>query len=300
MGAASLNQGDLFKFDSPLFGDVQGEQTVAEFPFFALAKKKQMKPMIFESEDVRIQINPGSDGIATIYDKEILLYIASLMAERLEQGEAVGQSLTFTANDLFRVTETNPSARSYTSLRASLQRLQGTQIITNIETGGEGNEGAFSWVLKYDIKYTKDARGERRVKAIEVMVCDWLYRAILTDRRIAAYHLGFFKLGPIERRLYELAMFNCQDGNGYTIGIDALAARVGCATDARGLEYFKKQLRDIADRDTLPEYFVEILEEKVPSPKGGRPRIETSICFHARPEAKRRRKLIHERGEDPA
>ncbi|RVT90304.1 replication initiator protein A [Sphingomonas crocodyli] len=296
----SLNQGDLFKLDSPLFGDVQGEQTVAEFPFFALAKKKQMKPMIFESDDVRIQINPGSDGIATIYDKEILLYIASLMVERMERGEKVEQCLTFTANDLFRVTDTNASARSYSSLRASLQRLQGTQIITNVETGGEGHEGAFSWVLKYEIKHTRDRNGERRVKAIEVMVCDWLYRAILTDRRIAAYHLDFFKLGPIERRLYELAMFNCQDGNGYIIGIEALAARVGCSTDGRGLEYFKKELRRISDSDTLPEYFLEIIEEKLPSPKGGRPRLETSIRFDARPDAARRRKLIHKRGDDAA
>lgn len=300
MGAASVNQGDLFRLDSPLYGDVQGERTVAEFPFFALSKKKQMKPMVFESEDVRIQINPGSDGIATIYDKDLLLYLASLMAERADQGETVEQSLTFTANDLFRVTDTNASARSYTSLRASLQRLQGTQIITNIETGGEGQEGAFSWVLKYDIKYIKDSRGERRVKAIEVMVCDWLYRAILTDRRIAAYHLGFFKLGPIERRLYELALFNCQDGQDYVIQIGALAARVGCATDVRGLENLKKELRKIADQETLPEYFVEVLEKKVPSPKGGRPRLETSIRFHARPETKRRKKLIHERGEEAA
>jgi hypothetical protein len=75
------------------------------------------------------------------------------------------------------------------------------------------------------------------VKRIEVMGCDWLHRAILTDRRIAAYHLVFLKLGAIERRLYELAKFNCGNGDGFKVDMEALAARVGCATDKRALEY---------------------------------------------------------------
>ena len=284
MGEISRRQDDLFPLDSPLYGDVQGERTVAEFPFFALTKKAQMTPMIFESGDARIEINPSKTGVATIYDKEILLYIASLMAARMEQGEQVERVMSFTANDLFRVTGTNASARSYTSLKASLNRLQGTQIITNIETGGEGSDSAFSWLLKADIKYTKLPSGERRVKRVEVMVCDWLYRAILTDRRIAAYHLDFFKLGPIERRLYELAKFNCIDDEaGFTIDLEALATRVGCATDKRGLEYLKKQLRDVADKQPLPEYTVMLDEEKMPSARGGRPRVRTLVSFRTRP-----------------
>jgi plasmid replication initiation protein len=283
MNDKALNQGDLFQLDSPLYGDVQGERTVAEFPFFALTKRAQMTPMIFESGDARIEINPSKTGVATIYDKEILLYIASLMAGRMERGEVVDRVLSFTANDLFRVTSTNVSARSYTSLKASLNRLQGTQIITNIETGGEGSDSAFSWLLKADIKYTKLPSGERRVKRIEVMVCDWLHRAILTDRRIAAYHLDFFKLGPIERRLYELAKFNCLDEGGFDVDMEALAARVGCASDRRGLEYFKKQLRDVADQQSLPEYEMILREEKLPSPRGGRPRLRTMVSFRLRP-----------------
>lgn len=238
--------------------------------------------MVFEKGEARIEINPSKTGVATIYDKEILLYIASLMAEKIERGEAVERVMSFTANDLFRVTSTNPSARSYDSLKASLARLQGTQIITNIETGGEGSDSAFSWLLKADIKYVRTSSGDRRVKRIEVMVCDWLYRAIINDRRIAAYHLDFFKLGPIERRLYELAKFNCIDGTGFEIDMEALAARVGCATDKRGLEYFKRQLRDVAQQQSLPEYDINITEKKRPSPKGGRPKIDTFVHFVAR------------------
>jgi len=279
-----LIQRDLFELDSPLYADVQGERTVAEFPFFGLTKKPQMTQMVFENGDARIEINPSKTGVATIWDKEILLYIASLMAERMERGERVDRVMSFTANDLFRVTSTNSSARSYVSLKASLARLQGTQIITNIETGGEGSDSAFSWLLKADIKYTKTAAGDRRIKHIEVMVCDWLYRAILQDRRIAAYHLGFCQLGPIERRLYELAKFNCVDEAGFGLDMELLAARVGCATNQRGLDSFKKQLREVTENQSLPEYLLRLTEEKIASPKGGRPRLKTTVHFSIRPQ----------------
>lgn len=280
-----IQQRDLFELDSPLYADVHGERTVAEFPFFALSKHPQMTPMVFENGSARIEINPSKTGVATIYDKEILLYIASLMAERMERGEKVDRVMSFTANDLFRVTSTNPSARSYDMLKASLARLQGTQIITNIETGGEGSDSAFSWLLKADIKYIKASNGDRRVKKIEVMVCDWLYRAILQDKRIAAYHLAFFKLGPIERRLYELAKFNCVDETGFEIDMETLALRVGCAADKRGLEHFKRQLRSVADNQTLPEYEVRLTEEKISSPRGGRPKIKTFVFFRSIPSS---------------
>lgn len=272
-------QGDLFRLDSPLYGDIQGERTVAEFPFFALTKRAQMETLTFESEAARIEINPSKTGVATIYDKEILLYIASLMVGRLENGETVDRTLSFTANDLFRMTGTNRSARSYSSLKASLSRLQGTQIITNIETGGEGSDSAFSWLLKADIKYTKLPNGERQVKHVEVMLCDWLHRAILTDRRIAAYHDGFFKLGPIERRLYELAKFNCIDGVRFEADAVDLAGRVGCSLEPRSIENFKRTLRGVAREQSLPEYSLSLTDRKEQSPAGGRPKLSTLVTI---------------------
>ena len=272
-------QGDLFRLDSPLYGDIHGERTVAEFPFFALTKRAQMEPMTFESDTARIEINPSKTGVATIYDKEILLYIASLMVGRLENGETIERVVSFTANDLFRMTGTNRSSRSYSSLKASLSRLQGTQIITNIETGGEGSDSAFSWLLKADIKYKKQPSGEREVTHIEVMLCDWLHRAILTDRRIAAYHDDFFKLGPIERRLYELAKFNCVDGTRFEADAVDLAGRVGCSLEPRSIESFKRTLREVARDQSLPEYSISLADRKERNPNGGRPKVSTLVTI---------------------
>src|SRR3546814_8359328 len=86
------------------------------------------------------------------------LYSASLMVAKLEAGVGVSQDFYFPAHDLFRVTGVNGSARSYARLSDALERLQGTQIKTNIEAGGEGQAGFFSWLSEAQLHYTKTDR----------------------------------------------------------------------------------------------------------------------------------------------
>jgi hypothetical protein len=136
--AGSVTVRDLFTLDSPLHGEIRGERSLMAFPFFALSKNAWMKPLTYDHATVSIEVRPSASGVATIYDKEIVLYIASLMAAKLEAGESVEQDFVLTAHDLFSVTGSNHSARSYGRLSEALERLQGTQIKTNIEAGGEG------------------------------------------------------------------------------------------------------------------------------------------------------------------
>jgi hypothetical protein len=73
MSDVAVFQSDLFSVHSPLYGDVQGERAVADFRSPPCRKKAYMTPMVFESGEVQIEINPSRTGVATIYDKEILL-----------------------------------------------------------------------------------------------------------------------------------------------------------------------------------------------------------------------------------
>nr|WP_273335249.1 replication initiator protein A [Sphingomonas ginsenosidimutans] len=106
---------------------------------------------------------------------------------------------------MFSVTGANHSARSYARLSEALERLQGTRIKTNIEAGGDGEEGLFSWLSQARLHYSRTCTGERRLKAVKVRLCGWLYRAILRDRPVLDYAAAYFQLGPIERRIYEVA-----------------------------------------------------------------------------------------------
>lgn len=248
------NQGDLFAFDSPLLSGVQGERSLMAFPFFALAKTAWTKPLIYKTDTVSIEIGPGPKGIATIYDKEILLYIASLMVSKLDAGQPVTQDFYFTANDLFRVTGVNSSKRSYTRLSDALARLQGTQIKTDIEAGGEGISGYFSWLEAAQLHYSKTPTGEKRLKAVQVRLCDWLFRAILKDRHVLEYVPSYFQLGPVERRLYEVARSSCIDGPISTT-LEQLRLQLGYQSSAR---QFKGILKSIIESDSIPGFTLSI------------------------------------------
>lgn len=262
-----LSQGELFRLDSPLLGEVRGERSLMAFPFFALSKKAWMKPLAYATPTVSIEVRPSARGVATIYDKEIVLYIASLMVSKIEKGEEVSQDFTFTAHDLFSVTGANHSARSYSRLSDALERLQGTQIRTNIEAGGEGEEGYFSWLSEARLQYARSEKGEKRLKAVRVRLCDWLFRSILRDRQVLDYAHTYFQLGPIERRIYEVARSTCADGEELEMDLATLRLQIGFQNP---LANFRIALRQIAATGSLPDYRISLIEEEAPVAEGPR------------------------------
>ncbi|WP_010339513.1 replication initiator protein A [Sphingobium yanoikuyae] len=249
-------QGDLFAFDSPLLTEVRGERSLMAFPFFALSKTKWTKPLEYKTEAVSIEIVCTPKGVATIYDKEVLLYIASLMVAKLDAGEQVSQDFFFTAHDLFRVTGVSGSSRSYTRLSDALERLQGTQIKTNIEAGGEGQAGFFSWLSDAQLHYTKTSKGDKRLKAIKVRLCDWLFRAIQRDRRVLDYDPTYFQLGPIERRLYEVARSACGHGP-IEVELEELRLQTGYQSS---LKHFRYEVKRVADEGSIPGFLFDLVD----------------------------------------
>jgi plasmid replication initiation protein len=275
-GSAKAGQRDLFQLDSPLTAEIRGERSLMAFPFFALSKNAWMKPLTYDHAPVSIEVRPSASGVATIYDKEIVLYIASLMAAKVEAGENVAQDFVFTAHDLFSVTGSNHSARSYQRLSEALERLQGTQIKTNIEAGGEGEEGFFSWLSEARLHYSKTKTGERRLKAVKVRLCDWLFRAILRDRQVLDYAASYFQLGPVERRIYEVARSTCEDGEGGRLEIDLATFRLQIGYQ-NPLSNFRSVLKGIAGTATIPDYDLELVEGEMPAGPAGRGRRATPV-----------------------
>ncbi len=251
-------QGKLFPFlDSPLHGKVRGEQSIMDFPLFSLSKRPQMETMTYEANDVKIEIRPSPNGIATMWDKEILIYVLSLMCQHLGKTDEVMNIFTFNAHDFFRATGvTRPSKRDYDRFIEALGRLQGTQIRTNIKTGSLGTKGFFSWFAEAQAMTKSTAGGGEQLMPVRVQLCDWLVRAVSRDKRIYNYHNDYFRLGPIERRLYELAHCYCRDDEA-EIPLEALAAKIGSTAPMRSL---KLQLKKIAAENKLPEYGIDVRE----------------------------------------
>jgi len=293
----SIAQRELFQLDSPLLGEIRGERSLMAFPFFALAKNAWMKPLSYSTPTVSIEVRPSARGVATIYDKEIVLYIASLMAAKIEVGMAISQDFTFTAHDLFTVTGANHSARSYSRLADALERLQGTQIRTNIEAGGEGEEGFFSWLSEARLQYARSANGEKRLKSVKVRLCDWLFRAILRDGQVLDYASTYFQLGPIERRIYEVARSTCVDGEPLDMDLQLLKLQTGFQNP---LSNFRIAMRQIAAANAIPGYDIALIEDAPAAVVEDGPRKAGRRSAAARVIITRRALLASEATDGPA
>lgn len=248
-------QRNLFAIDSPLHGKVRGEKSIMDFPFFSLSKTPAMERFEYQVDDISISIRPSDTGVATMYDKEIILYVASLMAEQIANDCYVDPVFTFTAHDFFRATGVSrPSSRDYKRFLEALERLQGTQIKTNIKTGAEIDRGWFSWLSEAQVKSRQLPDGREVLGVVRVQLCNFLIRAIQRDKQIYSYHHSYFQLGTIERRLYELARCHCE-GTPIEMKMETLALKVGSMMRSRG---FKKSVKDIAVANQLPEYEIEV------------------------------------------
>jgi plasmid replication initiation protein len=292
-------------FDSPLRGKVRGQRSVMAYPFFHLGKTAASREVLrYDDGQVSIEVAPGPAGIATIYDKDLILYIASLMADKLRRGELrpddpkPDREFTFTAHDFFRVAGRDSAGKAYERLLQMLQRLQGTQVRTNIEMAGEGTDGVFSWIDAVNTRYRRNAKKEKELVCVSVTLCAWLYRGILSDTRLLTFADEYFDLAPLERRLYEIAKAEDVETDGWSIGIEDLHARVG----ARGLlRHFGQFLTDLERNQTLIEFDIRLHRPTAGAQRRGRPGYEgVVVTFTAHPPtALRRRDLLADRATRP-
>ena len=258
--------------DSPLMGKAKNERTLMVYSWFALTREKQTELPLYDDGKVRIEVT-GTEkyGVANIWDAEMVIYIASIIQDKINKGEKVDSAVSFTAHDFFRVVGTKPNGSAYDRLEESLVRLKGTMIRTNIETGGEGEDKGFGWLNDYGLQYRRGRNGEKVLKAVKVDLCNWLFRAIVKDRRMLTYDPRYFKLSPLEKRLYEIARAHCGNQNGFKINLLKLHRRIGTTMEPR---YFKAELVKMAKRkNPLPEYGFMLVD----------PRLKLSIDKKALP-----------------
>lgn len=258
--------------DSPLRGSIKNERSVMAYSFFSLSKEPRTELEPYDDGKVRIEVKGTKAGVATVYDKELLIYAASLIVDKANRGERIGPKITFAANDFFRVVHIQSAGTAYERVTGALERLQGTQIKTTIETGGEGTDSWFSWLKDARANYRKDPRtGERVLQSVTLEICDWLYRAIERDNKMLTYHPEYFELGVLEKRLYELARAHCGHQPGFRIGLEKLRRRVGSEMQ---LKDFRIRMSRIAEKQKpLPEYGFKLEDRSALRPGAdGKPR----------------------------
>jgi plasmid replication initiation protein len=268
--------------DSPLLGKVKNERTLMVWSLFSLSKDKVVSLPPYDDGTVKIKVTGSAEhGVATCYDKDVLIYLASLLQDKLNRGETPSPTLVFTANDWAPVVGVRAAGTAYDRLLGALMRLKTTTVLTNIETGGEGEDSAFSWLSDYKVRYRRDSRtGEKVMHGIKVTLCDWVYRAVLRDRRMLTYDPAYFSLSPLERRLYEIARAHCGKQRGFKMGIEKLRLRAGVRSE---LKDFKRDLVKLSKcKNPLPGYGLSVIDprKRIPHKDAPKPTGRTPLKAH--------------------
>ena len=202
-------QVDLF-LDSLINAPMKDDRALMEFPFFSLQKAPRRRPLVYDDGKVKIEVRPGDRGIATIWDKDVLIYIASIINDRLERGLPVEQTVRFNAHNLLQVTGRGSGKRAYELLLDAMFRLRSTTIVTTIEADETKERRGFGWIETFRVLEKKRRNGQQVMAACEITLNDWMFRAIVKDRRVLTINNSYFDLTMgLKRRLYELARKHC-------------------------------------------------------------------------------------------
>ena len=219
-----------------------------EHPVFSLATKPDLRILSYAHNGVDITVTPSVRGLATIHDKDILIYCISQLMAALNAGRAISRNVTLRAHDLLMATNRETSGDAYRRLREAFERLAGTRITTNLAMGDVEVTRGFGLIEGWEI--ARKTKGGRMI-SVSVTLSDWLFRAVMSSA-VLTLSRDYFRLRkPLERRVYELVRKHCGRQDSWRISVDTLLKKSGSASPRR---VFRAMLRDMIAVDHLPDY----------------------------------------------
>ncbi|MHA6770347.1 replication initiator protein A [Sphingobium ummariense] len=245
-------QHDLFICDvaDAVLKDVMPQM---EHPFYSLSKKPEKNIRRYEHNGQWIQVTPSVKGLATIYDKDILIYCISQIMAKLKNGEPVSKRVRLNTRDLLIFANRGTAGKDYTALQEALERIRGTTISTNIRTGDEEQTDTFGLIDSSSIRRKHGLDG--RLLSCEITLSDWVFNAI-RHNEVLTLHRDYFRLRkPIERRIYELARKHCGQQTSWKVSLEVLLKKSGSRSSDKE---FRRAVRGLAHSDHLPDYHVTL------------------------------------------
>ena len=250
------DQLDLFR---ALPGDLaaRDSQDLMAYPFFSLAKSKRIVPIDFRAGTILIRVEAVPEhGMATIWDADVLIWAASQIVEARDGGLKTSRLMATTPYEILTFVGRGTSVRDYDRLKAALDRLQSTTVMTSIRRPAERRRHRFSWINEW--KEIADAHGHPR--GLELILPDWFYAVVLEVALVLTNVRAYFSLtGGLERWLYRLVRkHGGHQHGGWSFDVMHLHAKSGSLSPVK---HFAYDLRQIVRRQTLPGYQLVITQD---------------------------------------
>jgi len=230
------------------------QQDLMERPFFSLSKNKRTTPIEYRVGENYICVTaPEKYGMATIWDADILIWAASQITEARQRGLKTSRFFQLAAYDLLKFIHRGTSGRDYQELKAALDRLQSTTVVTSIRQAKRKERHRFSWLSEW--KEITDEKG--RSLGLEFILPDWLYNGIMDQRLVLSIDPAYFDLtSGIERWLYRVVRkHGGKQKTGWSFTFRQLYEKSGSL--AR-FSNFAIDIRNIVARQSIPEYWLSI------------------------------------------
>lgn len=226
-----------------------------EHPFYSLSKRPETAVRRYEHNGHWLEIIPSVKGLATIYDKDILIYAISQLMAKLKAGQKISKRVRINSHEFLAFSNRGTGGKDYKALVESLERLGGTRITTNIRTGDEEQIDTFGLIESSSVRRKFGFDG--RLLWVDITLSDWVFSAI-EAKEVLTLHPQYFRLRkPLERRIYELARKHCGQQRTWKCAVELLFRKAGSKSP---LKQFRYLLRDITEKDHLPDYMLEFLE----------------------------------------
>lgn len=263
---------------------VRDVQDLMAYPFFSLSKSRRVQPIDYRAGGVAVRVEGTLEhGLATIWDADVLIWAASQIVEARDAGIRSSRRLATTPYEILTFIGRGTSLRDYQRLRAALDRLQSTSVVTSLRQETRRRLHRFSWINEW----TEHADGQGRPRGIELILPDWFYAGIVDASLVLTLDPAYFRLtGGIERWLYRLVRkHGGRQQTGWQFDFRHLHRKSGSL--ARFAD-FALDLRRIVAKQSLPGYWVNVYRTKSsfttrcdeclyfrPVPCAARPRVAT-------------------------
>ncbi|MXP51473.1 replication initiator protein A [Pantoea sp. SoEX] len=240
---------EFFIADEVEISSFRDEMASMEHPFFAL-KGGNTKIREYRNGNITVIVKPTADGLATIFDKDVWIYVISKLQESMNIDQDISRTVCFTPYDFFIKTNRTISGRTYQELEKALDRLKGTTIKTNISYSKEKQEIiGFGLIDSWQILDEK--KGKLDIGMVKVTLPDWLYQA-LYNKKLLKISPDYFRIRKaIDRRIYEIARKHCGLQNEFIISLDKLHLKTGSTSL---LKMFRHNIKQLAKKNDLPDY----------------------------------------------
>lgn len=253
-------QPDLFICD--IFDAIPKSDMVGmEHPVFSISKKPDFNSRSYKNGPNFIEVTPSSKGLATVFDRDILIFCISQLMAGLNDNKPISKTVSFRISDYLLATGKAVGGSAYVRAEDALERLRGTSIKTNVVTGDER-----VWQVFGLIESAKTVRrnNDGALQEVQVTLSDWVFNAIKA-KEVLTISRDYFRLRkPLERRIYEIARKHCGRSAEWRIGLPKLKLKCGSASTPKE---FKRLVSNIvADNDThdhFPDYTAKLEGETV-------------------------------------